>query len=172
MARTRKRGGYYRGPKRKFIWHREAGGFQPSADPPAFGSDLLALFRDQPGATHLGATVMRVRGWIYPIVTDPPPQQELIAGLRVDTWDQAVDTNRVSPFQGFDEDWMAWFPYYNPEGIGTNVTGNIYASPFAVDVKANRKIEELNQTLWLFGSDSSGTSTSWIYNLSIGMKLA
>ena len=31
----------------------------------------------------------------------------------------------------------------------TNITWNQYASEWAVDVKSNRKLEELNETLWL-----------------------
>lgn len=171
MARRMSRG-FRRQQQRKFVWHRHSDAFTINPDGTGvYGSDLLSEFRDMPGATHLGATVMRVRGWVFPQIVDAPPVNEEIAGLRVDTWDQPVDTNNVSPFQGPDEDWMAWFPYLNPTSTA-DITGNVYASPFAVDVKSNRKLEELNQTLWLFGSGVAGATVTYIYNLSIGLKLA
>lgn len=170
MARRRSRG-FARQQRRKFVWHREIGAFTVSAPPTTYGVDLLAGFRALPGATHLGATVMRVRGYIVPEIVDPQPNEDLVAGLRIDTWDQPVDTNDVSPYMGPDEDWMGWFPYLNPAGFPSDVTGNVYASPFAVDVKSNRKLEELNETLWLFGSGPGGTSATYIFNLSIGLKL-
>lgn len=171
MARGRSRG-FRRQVRRKFVWHREIGAFTTtSSGPGTWGYDLLAGFRALPGATHLGSTVMRVRGYIVPELVDPLPSEDLVAGLRVDTWDQSVTTSVVSPYQGVDEDWMAWFPYLSPSGAPDDVTGNIYASPYAVDVKSSRKLEELNETLWLFGSTPGGTSATYHFNLSVGLKL-
>ena len=48
--------------QRKFVWDRTFGQFGAGD----VGVDLLAPFRGQPGATHLGATVMRIRGYIVP----------------------------------------------------------------------------------------------------------
>ena len=55
---------------------------------------------------------------------------------------------------------------------GTNfgpASWNPYASPWAVDIKSSRKIEELGQTLWLFHNSPPTVGLSW--NLSIGLKL-
>lgn len=170
MARGRSRG-FARQQRRKFVWHREVGAWTNPGGTGPFGTDLLTGFRNIPGATHLGATVMRVRGYIYPQVIDGAPTMAAVAGLRVDTWDQVLTANDVSPLQGSDEDWMGWFPYliFGTAGA-SSVTGNAQADPFAVDVKANRKLEELQETLYLFGSSTPGDVT-WHYSLSIGLKL-
>lgn len=171
MARRRSRG-FARQQRRKFVWHRIPAGVwtNPGGTGP-FGVDLLSDFRSMPGATHLGATIMRVRGYVYPSVAEGDPVEPAVAGLRVDTWDQDVTANLVSPFMGPDEDWMAWFPYLDfSTDAPVGVTGNAQADPYAVDVKSNRKLEELNETLFLFGSSTTG-DISWYYSLSIGLKL-
>lgn len=171
MARTRTRG-TRRQQSRKFIWHRiPAGAWTNPGGTGPFGVDLLSGFRALPGATHLGATIMRVRGYVYPSIINGDPFEPAVAGLRVDTWDQDVTTNLVSPFMGPDEDWMAWWPFLDFSAAGTDgVTGNAQADPYAVDVKSNRKLEELNETLFLFGSSTTGDVT-WYHSLSIGLKL-
>ena len=62
MARYRRRAGFSRQVRRKFVWNRAIG----AAGIGTVGVDLLAPFRAQPGATHLGATIMRIRGYVVP----------------------------------------------------------------------------------------------------------
>ena len=59
MARYRRRAGFSRQVRRKFV---EQG--TGAAGIGTVGADLLAPFRAQPGATHLGATIMRIRGYV------------------------------------------------------------------------------------------------------------
>ena len=92
-------------------------------------------------------------------------------GFRIDAWNEDpldVDNN---PFAQPDEDWMGWLPYFHYRPVGADlrseITWNAQASPYAVDIKAQRKLEELNQTLWMFftppgkvSSRTTGTSVS------------
>lgn len=168
MARARARGGR-RTQRRKFVWDRVAG----SIPGPATGADLLANFRDQPGATHLGATIMRVRGYVIPSETLGTTGGAGIVGMRVDTWNEPVSEPTNQPIQQPDADWMAWLPWNIGAGEGARMqtSWNENASLWTVDVKSNRKLEELNETLWLFGDQPAEGNRTYFYNLSIGLKL-
>ena len=79
-----------------------------ASSPDAYGVDLLANFRSQPGATHLGATVTRIRGYVWPdAVGGEAPANPYLAGaigFRIDAWNEDpldVDNN---PFAQPDED--------------------------------------------------------------------
>ena len=80
-----------------------------------------------------------------------------VCGIRVDTWNTDVTDLNNQPFLQPDYDWMAWLPWNvgaGPTVPRTNITWNQYASEWAVDVRVNRKLEELNETLWLFGDQT------------------
>ena len=166
MTRTRRRGGNGRRHTRKFIWDRHAGTIPTTS----FGVDLLAPYRSQPGATHLGATVTRIRGFIYP---DSVGTSTLgVAGLRVDTWNEDPLDSSNQPSVQPDADWLAWLPFFAVDGTPTAIaTWNQEASVWAVDIKAQRKLEELNETLWLFVDQPDTLQNNYSYNLSIGLKL-
>ena len=162
--------------RRKFVWDRTRG-FASSPD--AYGVDLLANFRSQPGATHLGATVTRIRGYVWPdAVGGEAPANPYLAGaigFRIDAWNEDpldVDNN---PFAQPDEDWMGWLPYFHYRPVGADlrseITWNAEASPYAVDIKAQRKLEELNQTLWMFFTPPGEGVITYNWDLSIGLKL-
>lgn len=158
---------------RKFVWDRTFG----TISGPDTGADLLAPFRSQPGATHLGATIMRIRGYIIPSDAHGTPAGAGILGMRVDTWNVDPEAPENQPVLQPNADWMAYLPW-NLSAVATtdrmtgSATWNGQASLWTVDVKANRKLEELNQTLWLFGDQNGGGTRSYFYHLSIGMKLA
>ena len=132
-------------------------------------------FRGQPGATHLGATVMRIRGYIVPSEVFDVTGGAGVCGIRVDTWNTDVTDLNNQPFLQPDYDWMAWLPWNvgatGPTVLAPTSPGNQYASEWAVDVKSNRKLEELNETLWLFGDQTGAGERTYFYHLSIGMKL-
>lgn len=167
-TRTRRRAGSSRF-QRKFVWDRTFG----TIAGPDTGADLLAPFRSQPGATHLGATIMRIRGYIIPSDALGTSAAAGILGIRVDTWNEATAEPANQPVLQPNADWMAYLPWN--VGVGTErmlTTWNQQASLWTLDVKSNRKLEELNQTLWLFGDQNGGGDRSYFYHLSIGMKLA
>ena len=79
MARRRGRG-FRRQVQRKFVWDRTFG-FLPTTSTGPFGVDLLAGFRGQPGATHLGATVTASVGLSTPSSPRPLKGPSSSAGL-------------------------------------------------------------------------------------------
>lgn len=164
-TRTRRRANGRR-QHRKFIWDRHAGTIPTTS----FGVDLLAPYRSQPGATHLGATITRIRGFIYP---DQVGTTLLgVAGMRVDTWNEDPADSSNQPSVQPDADWLAWMPFFAAEGaVLQPATWNPEASVWAVDIKAQRKLEELNETLWLFVDQPDTLQNTYSYNLSIGLKL-
>ena len=96
-------------------------------------------------------------------------------GFRIDAWNEDpldVDNN---PFAQPDEDWMGWLPYFHYRPVGADlrseITWNAQASPYAVDIKAQRKLEELNQTLWMFFTPPGEGVITYNWDLSIGLKL-
>lgn len=169
MARRRNSRGFNRQVRRKFVWDRTFGSVPVGTGGP-FGVDLLANFRAQPGATHLGATVTRIRGMIIPSVTPPVGG---VVGFRIDSWNEDILDPDNAPTEQPDEDWLGWLPWQvNADSVQEAATWNPDASMWAVDIKSQRKLEELNQTLWmLFTAPSVGTIT-YSYNLSVGLKLA
>lgn len=175
MVRRRGRG-FRRQVSRKFVWDRTRGVIGSSlAGTLPRGVDLLESFRNQPGGTHLGATVSRVRGYIYPEADSAVPAVFFgCSAMRIDSWNEdPVDLANV-PFDSPDEDWMAWLPYVQDNSAGPQFAHGNWnpGGGWAVDVKAQRKLEELNQTLWLFTQPPGTGQVNYIYDLSVGLKLA
>lgn len=169
MARRRSRG-FQRQVRRKFVWNRAIG----ASGIGTVGVDLLAPFRAQPGATHLGATVMRIRGYVVPSDAFGTAGAAGNIGMRIDSWNEDPADTDNQPILQPDEDWLAWLPWTTAANGGGNqlhVTWNQQASAWTVDIKSARKLEELNQTLWMFTDQPAGADRDLYYNLSIGLKL-
>ena len=71
---------------------------------------------------------------------------------------------------------MGWLPYFIDGSQTPNspnvATWNSQANAWAVDIKSQRKLEELNQTLWMFVSAPPGADAiNYNYDLSVGLKL-
>lgn len=188
MARHRRRAGRgRRAPLRKFVWARSFGTLGFSADPATtfIGADLLGNFQSEYGAQLLGATVVRVRGFIAPGIATAGADS---AGYAA-TVGMIVDKDR-DPATGYilqgnedlaveqreHDDWMAYLPFtvQNPSDVRTDITWNTMASPYAVDIKSSRKIEELGQTLQLWTSTPPADNPDLPgigFHLSVGLKL-
>ena len=161
-----------RSPQRKFVWDRTFGQFGAGD----VGVDLLAPF----GVSLV--QLISVRLSCVSVATSSRARSSMmtggagVCGIRVDTWNTDVTDLNNQPFLQPDYDWMAWLPWNvgatGPTVPRTNITWNQYASEWAVDVKSNRKLEELNETLWLFGDQTGAGERTYFYHLSIGMKLA
>lgn len=179
MAYGRGRRRARRAPRREFEWSRSQGFVGSSADPGGVhGVDLLAFYRSQPNGNHLAATITRVRGWIYPD-WDPgvPTFQIANAGLRIANFDEDATDVSNAPINGPDEDWLGWFPTMRDAQTDTSgslpngtITWN-EGGYFAVDVKAARKLNGRQRSLWLFCDPPAAGTIFWNYNLSVGMKL-
>ena len=97
------------------------------------------------------------------------------AGLRIANFDEdPLDISNI-PINGPDEDWLAWFP----AALITPATASFpaeYANwneggGWAVDVKAQRKLNGRQRSLWLFADPPPAGQNVWYYDLSVGMKL-
>lgn len=162
-------------PRREFEWSRSQGFVAAqSAGGTDYGVDLLAFYRSQPNGNHLAATITRVRGFIRPVF-EANTLSFGNAGLRIANFDEdPLDISNV-PINGPDEDWLAWFPValitpgtaaYPPEYANWNEGGG-----WAVDVKAQRKLNGRQRSLWLFCDPPPAGQNVWYYDLSVGMKL-
>lgn len=161
---------------RKFVWARHAGAFDPTDTPGVHGVDLLSQFQENYGAQLIGATVVRIRGYVV------PTSDGSFTGNFQGRWGILVDSDNTDvtlasndpggrPF----EDWMAYQPFSIATGgqsttLQQVATGNVYANEWAVDVRSSRKIEELGEGLYLFWNLPESTwGLNW--ELSIGLKL-
>lgn len=180
MRRTKR---YGPTPRRKLIWARSLDLFQPPASLPAAGTavDLLAQFRLDGGST-LGCTVTRIRldlNYQYnnPGAVNPTTQDILAVGIIVD---QLQASQAEVPRPGVEEhaDWMYWrrkslVGSLDAVPFGTG-TAPVYHYAEQIDVKSQRKLEELGETLWfvLDPSFSTGTPVAGVnVNASVLLRL-
>jgi hypothetical protein len=158
---------------RKFVWARaEAataavapGGFQVTS--------ALAVFETVLGASLIGATITRVRGVIcmIPTITASTTALRGRMGMRVDP---KLGTSTVTDgvYGSEHGDWMAWWPLQCGAGaVNTIQTGQ--TSCREVDVRSMRRLDELDETLdlWFGAPAGNATNVSFVYDLSIGIKL-
>lgn len=174
--------------RRMFVWARSAMAVPVGESTAGIGFvDLLNSVRARYGGKEfVGATVMSVRGYVKP--TGDGPYGGRI-GLRIcnegDIPDPAgTGTGNVDDGPGDgaepggnpEADWMAFLPFLQtPDGAATPATWNHAANPWAVDIRSNRRMEELGQTLGLFADVDSQTAPEGaqvVYDLSVGLKLS
>lgn len=177
-----------RGPRRKLVWARAADlniTCIPSTVPApvdAQSVDLLRDFESNYGAQLIGATIMRVRGLISVVPSQNGGQSFYGAiGLKVDNQNIAIDSaaQRVASLSKYDR----WFMYQPVvfQGGGSAIVAPQLPLQFMVDVRAKRKIDELDDTLWLcaesFGSENPGSTLppqgfSFAYHLNVLIALS
>lgn len=192
MARSRysRQRGRRSAPRRKFIWAESHGQLTTGSEEeqPDYQTqvNLLAEFQEEYGAQIIGATVVRIRGWIAPrpiadltdqaafwsagALIDDDYSQSLVAADRA--------TQQMSPFNAPNADWLMWQCGFVPasvEGVQPDVT-SMPGSPYQVDNKSSRKLEELGQGLYLHVGTEDFTGAvivpmNFLYCLRIGLKL-
>lgn len=163
-----------RAPLRKFVWARSFGFL--GSDSGQLGVDLLGNFQQEYGAQLVGATVVRIRGFVIP--GQAPGLEGTYGGvyaIMVDSDNTILTDSRNAVEQREHEDWLAYLPY-TIQGIdlrpGEVATSNAQGNPWAVDIKSSRKVQELGQSLFLFRETPlSADSPGMEWHLSIGLKL-
>lgn len=173
--RSRRRN-YRRAPTRKFVWARHVDQL-PAGQGRDVGVDLLEQFQQDYGAQLIGSTVVRIRGYVMPFSGENFSGTATgINGIMVDSdnTDITPDATQNQPHNRPHEDWLAWMPWAFTHGdvsspMQSLATANSAASPWAVDVRSSRKIEELGQGLYMFWQLAPTIGLTW--NLSIGLKL-
>lgn len=171
--------GRRRAPLRKFVWARSFGILATGAGTP-LGLDLLGNFQSEYGAQLIGSTVVRIRGYIAPTAIGGGADSLGFGGV----WGIIIGRDNddyTDPLMAVEQrehdDWLAYLPWavQNPNLAQEQLlSSNVDASPFAVDIKSQRKIEELGQTLQLWRTQLDGGDvdwTGWEWHLSIGLKL-
>lgn len=170
------------GSRRKFVWARQSG----VLDAATFAEDLLFSFKDRAGGSVLlGATVVAIKGYVVPDVVGAEIAKGRVAIRVCDEADIEVDplqTGHGPVDAGSENDWMAFMPFFIAQDEGeAGLQGasfgswNHAGSPWGVDVRSNRKMEELNQTLGIWWANvgvGNPAATFINYDLSIGLKLA
>ena len=133
------------------------------------GVDLLTTFRSaaEYGAQPIGVTVTRVRGRVsLRETTATATNDHFGVGLLIEDRN-SLASEIPHPYSDEHADWMMWMPLtaYGQDGI----TGS-WAS-YEFDVKSQRRMDEVGQTLWL-SMDAAVTSTfSAVISLSVLLKL-
>jgi len=115
----------------------------------------------------MGVTVTRVRGRVIVQETTATPTNDFVGlGLVIEDRNSSV-AEIPKPFADDHVDWLAWYPLtrFGSDGItGTAVS-------WEIDVKSQRRLDEVGQTLWL-SLDAAVTSTwSLTVVLSVLLKL-
>lgn len=141
-------------PQRKMVWART----QANTVPPPTGTavDLLAPFRND-GGTSLGATITRVHLTLNCLWNEwnvSSGANKLMVGVIIDQLNQA-QTEVPRPGVEVHADWMHWshrpvVPEYSAltGPVGTTANTRVL-STYVIDIKSQRKCEELGETCWL-----------------------
>lgn len=136
-------------PRRKTVWAREVS--EPS-NIGSGGGQLATSFNDfktRYGAELIGATLVRVRGWITMENTDASAN-EIVLGVCIG------DGQSVAPGPISDRhyDWMAYEPVWFHAG-----QDSLYG--FRFDVKSSRKLDELGMAPYVVVESSAGATISY-----------
>lgn len=176
-----------RGPRRKLVWARlqTASTFTIPAfvGPQNFGvpfvADALGNFKLSLGASPVGCTIVRVRGIIAHPTKDILGTAALRHTLHVgdirDTTNPVVADNAFADAAAYD-DYMMYEPFLDYQSTA-GPAGNVFAGSDVgarmIDVKANRKLQELDQTLIykVSGNSVSLAAQQFVTDLSILIML-
>lgn len=158
--------------RRKFVWARST---EATASGTGTAVDLLADLRTNLGllAGPLGITVVRVRGAFqvaYDTAATYSAATGVMVGILVASRNLAA-ANVPKAGTGPNEDWM-WHQWY-PIGLGLDkgTTDDDTIMGYMLDVKASRKIQEADQTLWFTIDSPDATAFTSMHKVSVGIKL-
>jgi len=167
-------------PRRKMVWARTGGDEAPDATGVAV--DLLETFRADGGST-IGSTITRVHLSLslhWDALRPDATVNRLVVGVLVDQRDQA-QSQVPRPAVELHADWMHWAPYpavpqysalTHADEADPATTGLLTSE--RLDIKSQRKCEELGDTLWAvfdptYGIGGTLLSISW--SASVLLKL-
>ena len=131
-------------------------------------TNLLGNFEQLYGAELIGATVVRIRGVIYTSSANTGQLMAFAAMVEPDPVG-ALDVAE-GPSQRPYAPWMLYEPFVTS---GAAAGPQVDVSARVIDVKAARRVDELDQQLSLYYDTPSGNSAavSFHFTLSIGVKL-
>lgn len=166
-------------PRRKLVWARQTASGAPTtiATGQAAVFDLLATFRAaNGGAVPLGSTVTRVR---IDMATEYVNINGLVGclttGLIVDQALSAANPSTEVPEPDSEPhaDWMYWRSFFRlPAGDGDLVgTASAVNVTYEIDVRSQRKMEELGESLFWVVKNSTAASHLVQVSASVLLKL-
>jgi len=166
MRNTRARRGLAAGQRRKLVWADSQGVVSPLGQVPAgLNVDLMAGYRAAGGSTQ-GVTIIRTHlalACTYASSALIAHNEGYTAGLIIDDSTATVATLNVS--NRYD-DWMLYRTFRAMEEgkVIQNSVPAAWGQSNVIDLKAKRKMQELNQTYWLCLASVNNTtvqSASW-----------
>ena len=145
-----------RSARRKLVWATQAGGTTLATSGANFNADLIMNLKVA-GSSVLGATVMRTHfRWSVAWGATQVQTSQVAVGLVVQSTN-LIPTNTVDLLQ--DEDWAYRDSFLMGTGVNYFPTGAAGASEgFTLDLRAKRKVQELNQTWVLAMSLQNGVA--------------
>jgi len=151
--------------RRKFVWAR-AEETAIAVGTGGIALNLLAQFEAASGANLIGATVARIRGVI---VGSPQAagDSELVVAARISAAGATV--TGLGPQDSPYLDWMMWEPLIAMDSNTIDTTGSSVSVNRLIDIKAMRRLEEINEQLTLWPQGTAAWDLS--FNLSIGLLL-
>lgn len=172
MPRSSARSRPRRVQRRRLVWARNSiettittgGGNVPHQN------DLLSGFNTRYGADAVGLTIVRIRGIIG--VSGTVAGLPAVLAVRTGTEGEVAAAAFNPMTDGEYNDWMMYEPFIAfPDNANATASTDITAR--VIDVKSMRKLDELDQTLFLYaGSDTATASTVTLrYNLSVLLML-
>lgn len=165
MARVARRSGRVSVRSRKFIWARRTVNQVAAAAGPTW-INVLDQFETELGAQVLGVTVMRIRGtlWFEPAAAS---DAHMAAGFLVDADENISDGVDEGPFDEPHKNWMAYEPV-----LFSSADTQYQVHRWDIDVKSNRKMEELGQGFaFVFDNQLAATTVQIRGVVSVGLKL-
>lgn len=166
-----------RGPRRKLVWARFTAGQNfavPAAAGGNFGTpqpfDVLSNFKTVLGASPVGVTIARIRGIIAcPTSTTtgaiPAMRFTMHVGDPRDVSAPIANDNSFANEAAYD-DYMLFEPmltYQSSAGPAGSVVASSDVGGRLIDVKAMRRLQELDQTLIFKVSGNSSVATTVTY---------
>jgi hypothetical protein len=134
--------------RRRTTWARQIGTLSNASAATSVTSDLLAAFKTG-GGTTFGCTVARIHLRLA-VATVVAPGDEFVFGV-IKGQDTDVGTTIAgapTPVSHPYEDWLYWSAFFGASQAGAGSSmfdgGN---NCYTIDIKAKRKLEELNENL-------------------------
>lgn len=169
-----------RAPRRRTVWARVNGTINLQTGEPfnAQAVDLLASFQARYGADPVGCTLLRLRG-VVGLRADSTAGYTAVVAARVGAdHDAALTSSEQNPMtNGEYLDWFMYEPFIagqtefdgdSPMDVwaGTEATARV------IDVKAKRKLEEMDETIIMNIGSGTPLETTLFGHYSLSLLLA
>jgi hypothetical protein len=154
--------------------------FDSGNTPAASGQiDVLSDWRTKMGILKNlpDMTIVRTRGVItfaQPAAQALTYQTTFVPGLIVAPLSTTPTTALPDPVNTLDSEWLYWeglTPFMNNSGGASASLASDFISSVRMDTKAQRKLKNIDDSLWFMWNGSPGTTWKVRASLAIGMKL-